>query len=50
MVAKTKPLTIASLCKLNDLSIGQPEKVLANLQEKDHVAGIKMKSMRLNTP
>ena len=39
MNATTKTLTVAELCKLNDLSIAQAEKALANLQEKGLVSG-----------
>jgi len=33
MDAATKALTVAELCKLNDLSVAQAEKALANLQD-----------------
>lgn len=39
MNSTTKKLTVAELCKLNDLSIAQAEKALANLQEKGLVSG-----------
>lgn len=35
----TKVLTVAELCKLNDISVAQAEKALANLQEKGLVSG-----------
>lgn len=35
----TKTLTVAELCKLNDLSVAQAERALANLQEKGLVSG-----------
>lgn len=39
MNATTKTLTVAELCKLNDLSVAQADKALANLQEKGLVSG-----------
>lgn len=39
MNATTKTLTVAELCKLNDLSVARAEKALANLQEKGLVSG-----------
>jgi len=39
MDAATKAVTVAELCKLNDLSVAQAEKALANLQEKGLVTG-----------
>lgn len=39
MKATNKTLTVAQLCQLNDLSVAQAEKVLANLQAKGLVSG-----------
>ncbi len=39
MDAKTTSLTVAELCKLNDLSVAQAEKALANLQKNGLVCG-----------
>lgn len=39
MNATTKTLTVAELCKLNDMSVVQAEKAIANLQEKGLVSG-----------
>jgi len=39
MSGTTKTLTLAELCKRNDLSVAQAEKALANLQEKGLVNG-----------
>lgn len=39
MDSKTKTLTVAELCKLNDISVAQAEKALANLQAKGLVSG-----------
>lgn len=37
--ATTKTLTVAELCRLNDLPFSQVEKALASLQEKGLVSG-----------
>lgn len=39
MKPMTKTLTVAQLCQLNDLSVAQAEKALANLQDKGLVSG-----------
>jgi len=37
--SNTRTLTVAELCKLNDLSVAQAERALANLQAKGLVSG-----------
>lgn len=39
MNATSNTLTVADLCRLNDLSVNQAEKALANLQERGLVSG-----------